>query len=135
MNKNLILIIIICFFSISPAFAAGGYLNKMDQNKDGRVSRQESLNWAGGVFDKLDKNGDGSLKPDELEQLDKSKREQFLQAADLDQDGVILKEEFEKAVRNRFSSMDKNGDGYIDKKERRSSLSEKNAKGFILFTF
>lgn len=133
--KKIFFAFVLLILTASLALAAENFFSKMDKDEDGRVSREECLDWANKTFDKLDKNGDGILQPDELESLDKSRREQLMRAADLNKDGVILKEEFVKTAQSKFSKLDKNKDGCVSKKEHRSSFAEKNAQGFVIFTF
>lgn len=133
--KKVLAVVLMMFFFASLAVAAGDVFSKLDKNKDGWVSKEEFFDQATGSFDRLDKNGDGVLQTEELEQIDKNKREQLIKAADTDNDSVITKEEFEQAARKKFSTMDRNADGYIDKKERRAAFSDRNKSGFVLFTF
>jgi Ca2+-binding EF-hand superfamily protein len=44
-------------------------LRLMDQDKNGKVSRQEFMNFMAAEFDRLDKNKDGELDVAELSQL------------------------------------------------------------------
>ena len=42
------------------------WLERLDTDRDGRVSREEYRAWRAGLFDRLDKDKDGKLSPDEL---------------------------------------------------------------------
>jgi Ca2+-binding EF-hand superfamily protein len=49
-------------------------LNKMDKDKDGRISKQEAKGRLKKQFGKIDTNNDGFLTPDELKHNHKIKR-------------------------------------------------------------
>ena len=133
--KKILAVVLMILCAAFLAIAAEDFFTKLDKNKDGRVSKQEYLEQAAGSFDKLDKNRDGVLQTEELGQIDKNKRAQLIKASDTNNDGVITKEELEQDARKRFSTMDRNADGYIDKKEERAAFSDRNKAGFVLFTF
>ena len=42
------------------------WLERLDTDRDGRVSREEYRTWRASLFDRLDKDKDGKLSPDEL---------------------------------------------------------------------
>ena len=42
------------------------WIERLDTDHDGRVSREEYRAWRTGLFDRLDKDKDGRLSPDEL---------------------------------------------------------------------
>ena len=52
----------------------GGHFNRMDADKDGKVSKAEALAAAGAAFDHLDANKDGFVTQDEAKSARKSHR-------------------------------------------------------------
>lgn len=46
--------------------ASSDYLQRMDTDRDGRVSLTEYQAWMGYAFERMDRNGDGLLVPGEL---------------------------------------------------------------------
>lgn len=46
--------------------ASSDYLQRMDGDRDGRVSLAEYQGWMGYAFERMDRNGDGVLSADEL---------------------------------------------------------------------
>jgi opacity protein-like surface antigen len=133
--KKILAVVLMMLCAASLAVAAEDVFTKLDKNKDGRISEKEYLDQVSQRFANLDKNHDGALAPEELEQIDKNKREQLIKVSDTDNDGVITKEELDQAARKKFSTLDGNADGYIDKKEKRAAFSDRNKAGFVLFTF
>jgi Ca2+-binding EF-hand superfamily protein len=114
--------------------------NRLDTNKDGKISRDEAKGPLQIHFDQVDLNKDGFLDKEEVRRA----VERFLQrrpeeaakgkgadkpvvpqpqipdfdAFDLDADGRLSKEELSKTpFANRFDEMDTNKDGKIDRKE------------------
>ena len=122
--KKVLAMLIIMFFTFCLVWAVEDVLPKLDKNKDGKVSKKEYVDAMAEAFDRYDRNGDGILTREEIRLIDKIDTEKFIREADADRDGKILKKEFEQAAENRFSSMDKNRNGYIDRKEWQSGRSE-----------
>lgn len=75
------------------ATIAGHLFERMDENKDGQVTRQEAQGAAKRLFERLDGNKDGELTRAESEAGAKAMREQELNA--------------------RFKQLDANGDGQL----------------------
>ena len=121
-----------------PAFA-----KQLDTNHDDRLSRGE-LSKAADLFDKLDRNHDGFLDAKELsempavtsseepattpaaplkrmgkkgERMPERNLAQMFQKADADGNGKLSMEETPPFLKKRFSKIDTNGDGFLDKAE------------------
>ena len=83
----------------------GGFLQRMDANGDGTISRDE-YKGSPEVFGKLDTDADGSLTMEEARQVmrvmqeltwEKVDRDEMFSAIDQDGDGVVTKDEFKAA--------------------------------------
>ncbi len=99
---------------------------KLDANGDGAIDRSEAAKSEkfAARFDELDKNKDGRLTADERPQWRGGHRghrggERMMQA-DTDKDGRISKAEaaVNPKLAERFSDMDANKDGYVDRSDR-----------------
>jgi Ca2+-binding EF-hand superfamily protein len=66
------LVVIIC--AVSRFLPRKISQQKLDKNKDGKVSKKEYSSAVSKTFDKLDKNRDGSITRDELGHMDKKTR-------------------------------------------------------------
>jgi Ca2+-binding EF-hand superfamily protein len=112
----------------------GASFDKMDADKDGKISRGEYLKIHEERFDKFDVNDDGYLTEEEVKEttghMSEEAKKKALQKAkirfdsiDTDRDGKISKEEWISAHPDRpeaetvFDEIDTDGDGYITKKE------------------
>jgi hypothetical protein len=96
------------------------FFQKLDTNKDGKVTMAETIAWRDGEFDILDINKDGSLSRDELSAGKTRFARKVLQNFDLmdaNQDQRLSKEEFRAAGRRRFLMFDANRDNYLNKEE------------------
>ncbi len=116
------------------AFAAEGDQSSLDKDGDGKVSKQEFLDAASTTFDMLDKNKDIVLKRNEIKQMGGIDVQKFMWEIDGNNDGKILKKEFEQAAAKRFSTLDKNNDGCISRKEWLDGRNKKDPM-LILFKF
>lgn len=112
-------------------------LKAADKDGDGKLSKDEFTaafpKAPDGAFARHDSNGDGYLGPEDHAGRkgegkpagDKGKAMAAkLKAADKDQDGNITLEEFKaafpKTTEERFKKMDRNGDGVLNKSDRKS---------------
>jgi Ca2+-binding EF-hand superfamily protein len=105
---------------------------ELDQNHDGVITRDEMLQQA---FSRIDYDGDGSLSETELKShgADRHKKKRMREHArsridtlDIDQDGLISREEFMASDHRRFSHMDVNADGVITLPEMEEVADGKN---------
>ncbi|MGE9269343.1 MAG: EF-hand domain-containing protein [Verrucomicrobiales bacterium] len=121
----------------------GEFLTRADTDQDGAVSREEffaleriaglSADQQNEIFSRLDKDGDGLIRQNDLEApgrpQDRKGGLPSLRELDVDQDGVISFEEFEKSPfvqrlpeerrRAFFEKLDQNGDGVLSPEDRR----------------
>lgn len=78
------------------------YLQKMDVDRDGKVSLVEYQDWLSYAFDGMDRNRDGLLAPEE-------------------QPGgrgkAITRDTHRAKLADRFKRQDRNRDGFLDQKE------------------
>ena len=88
-------------FSGSASLAA-----KLDQNSDGKITRDEYLKFRSDDFARKDKNADQLLQPDEH-------AHPSFERADADKNGLLSKIEFLAIFEKQFNRIDANGDGEI----------------------
>ncbi|MDX8395820.1 MAG: EF-hand domain-containing protein, partial [Mariprofundaceae bacterium] len=112
-RKSLSNIAALCLSVPAMAFAEEGkvcptkakkecnYIEKMDANKDGKVSFEEFKEarqaYAKKKFDRMDSNGDGFISKDDKKRAYKHHAGTFFDAADSNKDGLLSKEEFKAA--------------------------------------
>lgn len=100
----------------------GPDLMQYDQNKDGKISRDEAPEFMQTFFDRVDTNGDGQLDATEIQAM-RARRGSGgrggmnLMTFDRDADGKVSRDEVPEQMRGFFDRMDENGDGFIDQKE------------------
>lgn len=110
----------------AKAAAAGliPLIQQADTDKDGKVTEEEFKkalpNAPASQFKELDRNGDGTLGKGDLPPQ-RDPQGGFLRA-DADKDGRVsaaeFKEAFPKSPEDRFTKLDKNKDGFLDKVDR-----------------
>jgi len=106
-----------------------GLLVQADSDKDGKVSEAEFAKAMPkapeGRFKELDRNHDGAL---DKQDIPPAGGQGSMRAADTDGDNKVSKAEFELRFANlpegRFAKLDKNGDGFLDEKDRAASKNE-----------
>jgi Ca2+-binding EF-hand superfamily protein len=84
------------------------YVEKMDVNKDGKVSFEEfkaaRQAHAKKKFEHLDSNGDGFISKDDKRSKHKKRAAKFFDMADSNHDGMLSKEEFTAAKKHHKRS-------------------------------
>ncbi len=124
-------------------------LERMDTNKDGKISRDEAKGPLAKGFDRLDTNGDGYLdraelrraaeKLGQLKGLAKNKAGKAerptprtgpdFDSLDKNADGRLTRDELQSTpLADRFDEIDANKDGKIDKKEFEAFLKKQDEK-------
>ena len=105
-----------------------GLLGVIDRNGNGTIEADE-IDMAVVSLRKLDRNKDGKVTRDEIGRTDAGSRTDpgssrrfrgrlpTLSSLDKDGDGKINKEEAPERMRENFERTDTNGDGFIDSKE------------------
>jgi len=102
-------------------------LERVDTDKDGKISKAEFDAEGSKLFAKLDENGDGKIAQNEMPQRHWAKfGGQMFDRMDTNHDGQVTKAEFEAAGDKMFQRMDKNGDGIIEKNEMQGPHGEGN---------
>ncbi|MGV2334312.1 MAG UNVERIFIED_CONTAM: hypothetical protein LVR18_09425 [Planctomycetaceae bacterium] len=106
----------------------------MDQNSDGKLSREELPEPLKPLLERFDRNSDGLLDQEELGNVARDRMgagipaspaefaAQMLRRSDANQDGKLSGEEIPPFVRNRLEIHDKNGDGSLDLVEIQQSF-------------
>lgn len=141
--KRILTAILLVLFCTAISSANDSDFKKIDKNNDGKISKKEYIDTVVINFNKIDKNKNGFLTKDELKAIGRIDAEKFLKEEDINKDGKISKEEFIKAAEKRFKLLDKNNDGFIDKKEWndvKDNANQNNSKispvaPFIIFSF
>ncbi len=80
----------------------GDYLQRMDADRDGRVSQAEFLDWMSYAFNARDRDHDGVLSGDELPG---------------GKGAAITRSTHREQLAATFRKQDRNGDGYLDARE------------------
>jgi Ca2+-binding EF-hand superfamily protein len=90
---------------------------KLDINKDGRVSRDEMLGKASERFDRADANKDGTLTAEERAAAHKRFAEEHFKKADKNGDGVLTADELPPHFAKMLGKLDTNKDGKLTQPE------------------
>lgn len=133
--KKILAILMVSLLIAAFAWAADDLFRKIDQDSDGKISKQEYLDAVAGKFAKRDTSNDGILSREEILTVDKIDAEKFIKKIDRDKDGTVVKKEFMDTAAKQFHTLDKNADGYIDAKEWRAARVAPKSPMFILFNF
>ena len=100
-------------------------LERVDTDKDGKISKAEFDAEGAKMFAKLDENSDGKIAENEMPQRHWARfGGKMFDSIDADKDGKVTKAEFEAAGAKMFQRMDKNGDGVIEKDEMQKPHGE-----------
>ena len=103
-------------------------LDRVDADKDGKISKAEADAEGAKLFAKLDDNSNGKIEENEMPQRHWARfGGKMFDRIDADKDGKVTKAEFEAAGAAMFQRMDKNGDGIIEKDEMGKSHGDKPA--------
>ena len=99
---------------------------RLDDDDDGKLSRDELSMIATARFEELDRDDDGVLSSDEF--LEMRNQTTFL-SLDTDGDGRIAGDELPEWLRARFESVDTNDDGFVDEDEmKRMAIRVREAR-------
>ncbi len=119
-------------------------LMESDADGDGKISKSEAPERMAKHFDRLDANSDGQLDQTELKRLAEkiaaraakatggavAEQLRKLKAADRDGDGKLSQDEVpEGRLRDHFSRVDANGDGYLDQTELKRVAAALSRRG------
>lgn len=104
--------------------------SNFDQNKDGKLSRDEVPIDFGKNFDTFDADGDNALTVEEFlaamkpggKQTDSALINRILRH-DEDGDGQISEEEAPQFIKKHFAKLDTNSDGYLDEQELQQGIA------------
>lgn len=126
---------------------------RLDKNKDGQLTADEVSEEHKALFERLlrnaDKNSDSKLSKEEFAAGQTKKEEprstfgsgsggpgpgmmrpgEMLSRLDKDKDGKLSKEEVPERMRENFSKMDQNGDGFVEPKELEAAMRTMMQRG------
>lgn len=94
-------------------------LNALDADHNGVISAEE-IALAGKSLLVLDRNGDGEITADEMrvrQQTPQERVDHLLEEWDTNKDGKLAKSEVPDRMQQQFESIDKNGDGILNRDE------------------
>ena len=106
-------------------------MKRLDQDKDGKLSRVEFKADVEERFDKLDKNKDGFLDLEELKDLKRPHNpdpERILKDLDANGDGSLSKEEARGPLKDHFDRADKDADGKLSLEEIKANVANRKPK-------
>lgn len=91
---------------------------RLDDDGDGKLSRDELSMIARARFGQLDRDNDGVLSFDEFRELGSQRDpETTFRRLDADENGRIARDELPEWLRARFENVDTNDDGFVDENE------------------
>ncbi len=123
MKKTIILAAILGASAIGAAANAkgpkGDHFSRFDKDGDGKVAVSELDARHKQFIGEADKDGDGFITKDEMKSFHESRMAEHKarRFPDANNDGKVSRREFEDAARDRFSEMDKDGDGLLTEEE------------------
>lgn len=134
--KTLAATTLIVGLASGTAFAKKDGALRLDTNGDKQISQTEFLAGAEARFAETDANGDNFISDDERKAHREAKRtdrqDRRFEKTDLDNDGLISKDELEQARANRNAKKaerrDINGDGTVDKADRELFKEKRKAQ-------
>ncbi len=98
----------------------GAHFERLDADKDGKVSAEEAGAISARAFQRADKNGDGVITPDEAPRL--------FERIDANDDGQITAEELAAVWSARYMRADADGDGVVTKEEAAAAREKMKAE-------
>ncbi|MEQ6203444.1 hypothetical protein ABMC88_10350 [Sulfitobacter sp. HNIBRBA2951] len=111
----------------------GMMMEKVDANGDRAVTQEEIDTFRNGVVSGADASGDGDISLAEFEtiylQMIRERMVDSFQKLDADGDGAVTQAEMDKRFGNVVERMDRNGDGQLDREDRRKHHDRKGKHG------
>ena len=98
----------------------GQAFERLDADKDGKVTAEEAKAGSSRFIERADQNGDGVITPDEAPRL--------FERIDADGDGKITPEEFAAISAARVMRADADGDGVVTKAEADAAREKMKAQ-------
>jgi Ca2+-binding EF-hand superfamily protein len=100
------------------------FMERVDANGDGAISRDEARVFRAERFGRLDANGDGKVTMAEMEDAARARVAERVakrfEMLDANGDGSVDRAEFDARADRRFDRWDENGDGVVTEEEIRA---------------
>lgn len=100
-----------------------GLLQEIDGNDDGAITQTEVDAYRAAIVNGADTSGEGDLSLEEFEtiwaQQTRERMVDAFQKLDADGNGLVTQEELDDRFGNIVERMDRNGDGQLDREDRR----------------